>query len=249
MPKMSLLEMTQDILYSMGSDNVSSINDTYEATQVAHILKNVYFDIISRKKWRHLGTLLQLSSSGDIDFPTYMYIPDNVQSIEWIKYNKKESVSDDDKYEDVEYLEPKVFLDLCDSRSSSASNVVSITDPSNTTILVRDDQHPTYWTTFDDKTLIFDSYFSDLDDTLQTSKTKMWSFKEPSFTVGDTFIPDFPAEEFPYYLAEAKSVCFFEIAQEANQKEEQRSRRLKNYLHMNGWKAKGGIFTKDYGRK
>ena len=42
MPKMSLLEMTQDILSDMDSDEVNSINDSVESLQVLGIIKNTY---------------------------------------------------------------------------------------------------------------------------------------------------------------------------------------------------------------
>lgn len=38
----TLLEMVQDILSEMDSDEVNSINDTVEAEQVATIIKNCY---------------------------------------------------------------------------------------------------------------------------------------------------------------------------------------------------------------
>ena len=38
--KRTLLEMTQDILSAIDADEVNSIDDTVEATQVATIIKN-----------------------------------------------------------------------------------------------------------------------------------------------------------------------------------------------------------------
>ena len=46
--KYTLLEMTQDILSNMSSDEVNSISDTTESLQVATIIKQKYFDLISR---------------------------------------------------------------------------------------------------------------------------------------------------------------------------------------------------------
>ena len=46
--KYTLLEMTQDILSNMSSDEVNSISDTPESLQVATIIKQKYYDIVSR---------------------------------------------------------------------------------------------------------------------------------------------------------------------------------------------------------
>ena len=42
MAKMTVLEMVQDILNDMDSDEVNSINDTIEAQQVANTVRTVY---------------------------------------------------------------------------------------------------------------------------------------------------------------------------------------------------------------
>jgi hypothetical protein len=47
MAKMTLLEMTQDILSDMDSDEVNSINDSVESLQVAQIIKTTYFNIVN----------------------------------------------------------------------------------------------------------------------------------------------------------------------------------------------------------
>ena len=43
MARMTVLEMTQDILSDMNSDEVNTINGSLEATQVAQIIKTTYF--------------------------------------------------------------------------------------------------------------------------------------------------------------------------------------------------------------
>jgi hypothetical protein len=41
--KMTLLEIVQDVLNDMDSDEVNSISDTVEATQIANICRSVYY--------------------------------------------------------------------------------------------------------------------------------------------------------------------------------------------------------------
>lgn len=87
--KFTVLEIVQDILSAMDSDEVNSINDTIEAQQVAKIVKNSYNDIISTLDLPDEFFLFQLDASGDVSQPTVMYVPDAYEGTQWIKYNKK----------------------------------------------------------------------------------------------------------------------------------------------------------------
>ena len=250
MSKRTLSQLTQDILDSMDSDNVNSINDTEEALQVASLLRRTHDEIISQKtNWPHLRELAQLTSSGNSNKPTHMSLGDSYVHLEWIKYNKRKSTDTKDKYEDVKYLIPSEFLDILNARDSSDSTVDSVTDDNNATLLIKNDRAPSYWTSFDDENIVFDSYDSDVDTTLQTSKTQALVYKETSWTVDDNFTPDLPAEMFPYLLAEATSVAWNEIKQAANAKEEQKARRQRAKNSRAAWKYAGGVVNKiNYGR-
>lgn len=84
--KYTVLQMTQDILSSMSSDEVNSISDTPESLQVAVLLKHKYFDIINRIDLPEHDQLLQLQPSLDNTRPTLMYVPAGIAEIRWIKY-------------------------------------------------------------------------------------------------------------------------------------------------------------------
>lgn len=84
--KQTLLSMTQDILSSMSSDEVNTISDNPESMQVANIIKQKYFDIVTRVPLPEHEMLLQLDPSLDEDSPVLMYVPDGVANIKWVKY-------------------------------------------------------------------------------------------------------------------------------------------------------------------
>jgi len=251
MPKLTLLDMTQKILSSMDSDEVNSISDTTESLQVVDELETTFYEILDqRDKWDHLGGLGVLTASGDSAKPTHMTLPANIDKVEWIKYNKKLAASDADTYVAVVYMSPDDFMALMASRSSTSSDILSVTDDSGVTLLIRNDQNPQYYTTFDDQKLVFDSYLSTVDTTLQGSKTQYYGYTEPTFTRADNAIPNLPAKVFSYYLAEAKSVCFNNIKQAPNAKEEQKSRRQRYQVSREKRiNEGGGIARPNYGRK
>ena len=248
MPKLTILDMTQDILSDMDSDEVSSINDTLEALQVAQILKTTYYDMINSRDYEHLKQLFQ-TESGTTSLPTHMLIPTNVQYVKWIKYNKRDTNSSSDSFLEITYLEPEQFLDQIDTRDSTDSTVDTITDTTGVTLLIKNDSHPTYYTSFDDEYAVFDSYNSSLETNLQQSMTQCYGSIEPTFSLIDAFVPDFPTKVFPGYLAEAKSTCFNSLKQSANAKEEQKSRRQRRKMSRDMRRNEGGgIVYPDYGR-
>lgn len=198
MAKLTLLQMTQDILNDMDSDPVNSISETEESLQVAQIIKTTYFSLISQRDWPFLRTLSALTGLGDTSNPTRMQIPTTSNKIKWLKYNKK----------DVCYLEPKKFLDLIQSRVALAG----VIDANGYGL----DRDPSYWTTYDDEYVVFDAYDLATETTLQTARSSAYLVLVPTWTASDGFIPLLPERMFPTLLAAAKATSFAVLKQVAN---------------------------------
>ena len=247
--KKTLLQLTQDILSDMNSDEVNSITDSLESLQVAQIIRSVYEEMIAAKNWPHLRTLMQLNASGDSDKPTHMKLPDDIKELVEIQYNSKKVGDTREKFELIEYMHPDAFIRHTNNRNSDNADVDVVTDVSGVSLLIMNDKAPEFWTSFDDEWIVFDSYDSEVESTLQKSKSQCIAFRLPTFSVADNFTPDLPAEAFPALLAEAKSTCFLRLKQMPDQKAEQQATRQKNWLSRKAWQAKGGIRFPDYGRR
>jgi len=253
MAKMTLLEMVQDILNDMDSDEVNSIDDTLEARQVAQVIKTTFYDIIASRDWPHLNKFIQLNSLSDSAKPNYLSIPENVQYVQWIKYDLIDPADPNPrrKLTDIKYKDPSAFVDLISQRNSLDANVTEVYDESVVgPLLIYNDRNPTYYTIVDDEHVIFDAYNSNIEATLQTSKVVAHGVVEPPFTILDTFVPDLPGKVFPFLLSESKSVSFNVINQAANPKEEQRSRRHRTWMARNKRSQNKGAINRypDYGR-
>ncbi len=174
--KLTLLDMVQDTLSDMGSDNVTSITDTAESERVAAIFKSTYFKMVEEKNWPHIANVLQLESLSNTSLPSHMRIPANVKRIEEIKYDRRVNVADPVSMGTIELIKPSEFLERLNSRDSTATEIQVVTDPTGVNLNIRTDVAPTYCTSFDDDYLIFDSYDSTLESTLITSKTQCLGF-------------------------------------------------------------------------
>ena len=248
MAKMNLLAMTQDILSDMDSDEVNSINDSVEALQVAQIIKTTYYNIVDGKDYAFLYELFQLQASGTDTRPTHMKLPDDIIDLKYIKYNNKKTGSAKDLFQIVEYKLPEEFMAIVDVRDSTATNIKKVTDSTGITLNILTDKCPQCFTSFDDETVVFDSYFSSIDTTLQNTKSQCHGKRSVAFTLSDTFTPDLPVQMFTYLLNEAKSAAFLTLKQMANQKAEQISVKQRRRMSQDAWKIENGINYPNYCR-
>jgi hypothetical protein len=85
--KMTLLSMVQKILSDMDAEPVNSIGDTVEATQVASIVEDTYYNIISNKNIPEFNHLIKLTALSDSATPTHFQYPTAVDKIEKVWYD------------------------------------------------------------------------------------------------------------------------------------------------------------------
>jgi hypothetical protein len=249
MAKKTLLQMTQDILNDLDSDEANSINDTVEATQVAQIIRTCYEEMMSNRNWPMQKKIIQLEASGNLNHPNYLTFPEGIKELVSFKYNVIKDGETRVQYKDVKWLYPDEFLKKIDARNSDNTNIQQVQDDSGIILLIQNDKAPEWWTTFDDAWIICDSYDVAVDDTLKKSKTQAIVYKETTWTHTDSFIPDMPEEAFSALIEEAKSTAFIVLKQMANQKAEQKATRQQRWLSRKAWKAHGGVRYPDYGRK
>jgi hypothetical protein len=246
--KLTLLEMTQNILSSMDSDEVNSIGDTVESLQVAEEIRNTYFELSSALKIPSNQKLRTLEPLSDPTRPNYLKIPEGVQSVEWIQYENSAGV-----YQDVRYVSPEDFIRRTQWFTTNEP-VIEVSDPEfiNIKFRIRNNADPTVWTTFNNELIVFNSYNVALDSSLQESKSLCGAYETPNFVLSDDFIPELDIFRFPLLLATAKAACFVNFKQISNANEERRSRRQMVRAQNDLWRAgqrRPYNRTPDYGRR
>ena len=247
--KMTLLEMVQDILSEMDSDEVNSLDDTIEAGQVATIIKNSYFLMCSNRDWGDENELITLDHVGIIPMPTHLKIPDNIKRLDYLAYNNVKRGSDQDEYITVKYMYPDEFLKLVQNRPANKENVQEVNDFGGSKLWIRNNQNPRYWTSFDDRHIVCDSYDISEDTTLKVSKTQALVVKAPKWEYREDFVPKLPVEAFAALLAEAKSTAFFSLKQMQNAKAEAHAIRQQRWLSRHNSTTKGGVRYMTFGRR
>jgi hypothetical protein len=216
MSEYTLLDYVQTILSAMDSDEVSNITDNTESLQVANVVKTVYNDIQARLDLNEHYTLFELTASGDSTKPVLMTKPSDVVSIQWIQYDKVLDGDTDPIYREVLFKPLDEFLAMTDTLNVSDTEVESFdhtVGSDSITFIYRNNKAPTYYTTFDDLTLIFDSYDSTVDTTLQKDKTRCYGRKDQTFTLSNSYVPFLDRDASTLLLNEAKILAFAELKQ------------------------------------
>lgn len=227
--KYTLLDVVQAILSSLDSDEVNSITDTVESMQAAVVAKTAYLDIASVAGLAEVKTLFELEASNDVNLPCIMYKPEDIMDIDWIKYNTADL--DDGNvpfFKTVEYMDLDNFLDrmynIIANNEDSVQGTLTLGNDS-ITLLWKDNVSPTYWTSFDDRTIMFDSYDSDVDSTLMKTKSLGYGESALGFSMSDSFIPQLDEKQHALWLNEAKALAWAELKQAVHQRAERSARR------------------------
>lgn len=247
----TLLDMVQEILAEMDGDLVNSISETAEAEQVAGIIRTVFKNMVEEHDIPGKSNLISLEGVGDVTKPTHLKIPDNIQRIEWIKYDNRLDVSGNKSYQDITWKDPFDFITYTNIRpSTDTTNYQVVNYTANTPIVVHILQGPKFWTTFDDTYIVMDGFNSNVDTTLQASKTLSQGYSRPTLIIADATIPDIPENLYRELYNTALSKCFVDLKTVVNQSAERDSNRARIRSQRNKWR-RGRVIndTHNWGRK
>jgi len=245
----TLLQIVQDILNDIDSDEVNSIDDTVESQQVAQIVRTCYEEMMSNRNWPHTRKLVQLDGLSSTAKPNYLKLPENLKELVFVKYETQKQGDTRTILTELNYKYPDDFLRITSGRNSDNDNVSVITDYSGSKLMIYNDKPPSYWTSFDDVHLVCDAWDSSVDNTLMSSKSQCLAYIFPSWVHEDEAVPDLPVDAFSALIEEAKSTAFVSLKQMNNPKAEQKAMRQQKWLSRKAWRAKGGIRYPNFGRK
>jgi hypothetical protein len=232
----TLLDITKNILSDMDSDEVDSIYDTVEALQVATIVLTTLEAEFANLELPSFEKIIQLQSVSDLDRPNYLRYGQDVQTIRWLRYRDNGAQG---RYRDVMYLTPSDFFGRITIRTTNGYNTRTINDPSGISYVIDTNRAPTYYTSVDNDYIIFDSYDSEFEDTMEgVNSFTIGSMELAAAELSDDYVPPIPSNLYSLLLAEAKSVCFLTLKQMPNAKAEQVARRQRSRMQNNLYRSR-----------
>ena len=225
MSKDTVLAIVQQILSDADGDVVNSISDTVESLQCADVLKDVFDQIVVGYDLHLHETLVKLTATSSTT-PTVMSRPEGFYDIQWIKYDVKTTSSGDQAYQEATYMAPKDFIEMTSARTLSDSINEAMTLPdSGHIVVIRNDQAPRYFTLLDGyDDVVMDSYDSNLETNLQSSKSLAFGTSIPTLPLADATSPNLPQNLMVLLRREARAM-YFDLYKDGVTREVDRTRR------------------------
>lgn len=245
----TLLQVVQEYLDATSGFYVDSIFDTDESQQVAKIAERVYYGMIQDYP-DLLFTMKEdtLEGLADTTRPNYMLLPSEAMKIQrsriWYDVSKDTNKVD---FKELRYLPPTKFMEFTSKSSTDRSITVEGFDSSK--MVVDTKTFPSYFTSFDNKYVVFDSYNVDYDTTLQASKTRLVASVEEPFLQQDDFVIPVPAHLSETYLDLFLDEALTLVYQQPIAKISQRARARKIKLQQDNRTLGQSEGKKSYGRK
>lgn len=209
--KYTLLEMVQRLLQAVDGQMVESISDTREAMQCAQCVKETYEHLLYTRDIKARSNLVQLHSASDLKRPTTLFFNDNVCQIDTLKYYDKEH----ERYVDLVWLDPSVFLERTLDRNPTRDNIVNIVEPnSGVKYNVYNDRLPKFYTSFDDNAIILDAWDNKQSSTIMEEYTVCYGLVMPEFKLEDDFVPDLAPQHFNLLLNSSRVQVAYELNRE-----------------------------------
>lgn len=245
----TLLEITQDILSEMGGDEVNSIFDTEESEAVARIVIKVFDAMSSRDVWPNNKAGTTLVARSDSDFPTHFTLADDVKEMISLYYDKRDASETRKDYQPLKYKYPDDFLRYLNTRDSTAASTQEVTNDDGIVLLIRNDKSPDYYTSFNDKDIICDSFDSDAESNLVSAKVQAIALIQPTLTLADASVIDIPVDATSLLYEESLSRCQLKIKEVNDVKAEQEATRQRRALSRKDWRVNRQQRYPNYGRK
>lgn len=224
--KRTLLEMTQDILASLDGDEVTSISDTAESAQVANIIRQNFYELVSTSDLPEHQSFFELTETSAAS-PIIFTKPTDVIFISWIKYDNAET-GDPAQYEEIRFKPRDQFFYEMDGLNTEETDVSSFNYTIGSDIFpfkYKNDVGPLYYTTYDDSTIVFNSIDTSVESYLKKTKTWCYGLKESSWTQSDAFVPAIDHRLFNLLFQKSKAQAFLELKQMENVQAERKVRR------------------------
>jgi hypothetical protein len=185
----------------------------------------------------------------DLNNPTSLRLPDNVSNISSMRYDITELATDRVEYRSLIWLSPEEFLEKCYNNDSLSDNVTRVLYKGKP-LFVINDKMPLYYTSFDNKTIMLDSWDSSVEDTVNGSKTLCYGESEPSWLQEDTFVIPVQSSVYPLYLSMLSAACAMYLNSTISQEDERRQARGISRMRREQNRTELEYFPKfHYGRK
>lgn len=203
----TLLEMVQRVARKLNSDEVSELDETIESSDIAHEVLDTFEDLMHNTEWEFLKHQpRKLAEKLNGQSVVSLRLPSDVVHIESLMYECQTDATSDRIFREIKYLSPAEFQQMTLGRKLD-TNCVEVT-VGEFRIRVFNDTPPSYFTSFDEKEIVFDSYNAAIDTTgVVATKTAAIAKVVLLGTYSETWSPSVPEFIYNLWYHEAVARC------------------------------------------
>ena len=223
----TLLDIIQNVMIAMGDDPINSIEDSPESEDLAVMAKGVFEEIITWDEWPDTFKIASLDYVSDYDCPVALKINDDFRYIESVEY----FIEDRNTFRTLDYYTPPRFLDATNWYFNDTHHIkVKGYGIDSSFVPVLNNKDPQYYTTFDDKHIITNSYDYERESNLQESNCRVWVCVVPDFKIEDNFILNYQQDLINLFISELKVAASYYMNQQDNPRDRKQTLRILNKL-------------------
>lgn len=226
MPTKTLLQVVQKVAEGISSDEVSTLtNASVEVDDIVSIVLSTLEDLCLRNDWEFLKDRpMQLTAGTNA---IELAIPSTVNTIQTVKYRQVIG-GVQTGFPTIKYMHPDDFLHRLQGRNPTEPNTVTITLSGGVELYPATNAHPRFWTSFDEKNIVFDSYDSAENASgVEAGDSAILATVYVDFTGSDqeTWVAPIPESLFPLWIQEATADAMLKMRQTEDPREERKARR------------------------
>lgn len=199
--KLTLLQLVQDMLVAIDSENVNAVDETEEAEMCVGIANRAFEGMVGPKyRWKHLRQSCRLSTTANFN---EMTLPTGTIAFDpYSLYYSGKLIS---------WVDPDEFMYRTEDRTVDGTAIVLIGENK---IDVGDD--PQFFTSYDDETLVFES-IPDNTSGLVSANTHGIAFVAPTSRLTTSAqVFDLPAVAYPALTSRCLSMAIRELKGDTN---------------------------------
>lgn len=245
----TLIYTVQRVLEKLNLDPVNAISDTEDALLISREAESTFYDMVTRGDWPDKIDLIEVNSVSDLNNPTALELGDEVHYIKSLRYDVTTADDSNKIIRDLCWLSPEDFLEKSYNLNTSLDEVDEV-QYKDVPLFIRNNKMPDYYTSFDNKIVICDSYHSDTEDTLIGTKSICQGKVAPTWQQDDMFVIPVQDSLYPLYLSMLASACSIYLNSEVNQEDERRQSRGMSRMRREAIATELEYFPRfKYGRK
>ena len=218
--------MVQSGARNINSDEISTLTDgSVETEDLTSLVLDVLKDIMLRNEWEFLRDKPRklLAGTNSIE----LAIPTDVTKVQTVRY-RRVSGGVQNGFGTLTYMNPEAFLRRVQAGNPAEADVETVTLSSGIELYPKTNRQPRYWTSFDEKNIVFDSYDVAQNPTgIDPDDSAILATIYLDFTGSDleTWVAPIPDSLFQLWEQEAISEASVMLRQTENPRAERKARR------------------------